>query len=250
MKRLVAIFFLIFFNSSFCQSNMYGNKGLLRLVSALNESPSTLSISFTEQYSEEDILTIGYLKNVARIVGIGYSLSEYAECGFNSTIQGSKAKDNTEFNPDEFKVGFKLSYPYKSHRFALLYIFYLNESKFDLELLSTTNLGDVLQFHINTGYSFTEKGRKDEFLLLGLGIELKSETFTPFIEYTTEQMVNNSDISYQKSPHRITPGLKLVYKWISLNFGLELGMSHEVEYGMKLVPDWNIIVGIETKGVL
>lgn len=101
------------------------------------------------------------------------------------------------------------------------------------------------RIHFNLGYSLTADGdRLNDLLLFGVGVELTAKKFTPFMEFTTEQAINDNSVSLRENPIRLSPGLKWrVSSSLNFTFGLDLSISKPATPGLKLVEDWKVILG-------
>lgn len=102
------------------------------------------------------------------------------------------------------------------------------------------------RIHLNAGYAATTgDDRSDDLLVLGVGVELLASEFTPFMEFTTEQSLDDGGLSLTGNPARLTPGITWnVTEGVNLTFGLDLSLSKPPVPGLKTVEDWNVTVGV------
>ncbi|MCH7761073.1 hypothetical protein IIA15_06695, partial [candidate division TA06 bacterium] len=105
-----------------------------------------------------------------------------------------------------------------------------------------------LRFHGNVGYNINRSKLKKDAFLFGLGMELSSNPFTPFIEFTTEQ---SSDHSFFENPVRFTSGIRFTSPFGPIfDFGYDVNLSKEVPNFLysntKIEPhDWSLLLGIQ-----
>ena len=67
----------------------------------------------------------------------------------------------------------------------------------------------------------------------------------PFMEFTTEQSLDDGGLSLTGNPARLTPGITWnVTEGLNLTFGLDLSLSKPPVPGLKTVEDWNVTVGV------
>jgi hypothetical protein len=100
--------------------------------------------------------------------------------------------------------------------------------------------------HLNAGYeATTADNRSDDLFVLGIGVELLADEFAPFMEFTTEQSLDDGGFSLTGNPARLTPGITwTVTENLNLTLGLDLSLSKPPVPGLKTVEDWNVTVGV------
>ncbi len=120
----------------------------------------------------------------------------------------------------------------------------------------TADLGDrgefpPLRLHLNAGYhrDYAEVGSGDDnlndYLPIGVGLELPTQYFTPFLEFTSEQHIHNDTMSVSESPIRFTPGLRFTKSGFNVDLAWDINLSGELPNEEKIDPhDWRLLLGI------
>ena len=267
VSRIQVVFFSVFFlisSSLFAMGGVGVPFEVLRVASA--DTPAKKSLSwgvcssyFTQEFRPnpgrnfmEHRTTIsagtGYM--VADRFGIGVS-SEFVRI-VNDTSTGLTNRMNLEMkfatgntSPLRFGLIFLSSIPIYTTCEGAESVGLVPKVVFTFDSSARPSLPPY-RTHLNIGYSFTADGNKlDDLLLVGVGLELVAEEFTPFMEFTTEQAINDSSLTPKENPLRLTPGLKWkVSSAINFSFGLDLSISKPPLPGLKVVEDWKAVLSV------
>jgi outer membrane protein OmpA-like peptidoglycan-associated protein len=109
-------------------------------------------------------------------------------------------------------------------------------------LLTFQTPGEVpVLFHGNVGYIYRSYAPDmiGSQLLAGVGTEVRVGYVTPFIEFTTEQWLQDSNDSLGTSPMRISPGIRFSTPF---GMGLDLGADFRVSSENSALPDTHFYV--------
>jgi hypothetical protein len=113
--------------------------------------------------------------------------------------------------------------------------------------LFSLNLGEIkgtapLGIHGNIGYHGNRKGREDE-LLLGLGLELPTLLFTPIVEFTSEQDLENP---FFENPVRFTSGIRFESPFgFIFDFGYDVNLVQDDPIDTLQQHDWSLLFGVQ-----
>lgn len=105
--------------------------------------------------------------------------------------------------------------------------------------------------HFNFGYhhNFAEvrygEENLNEYLPLGIGIEMATSPFSPFFEFTTDQYLFNDTLSLRESPFRFTIGLRWRKGNLNWDLASDINLSGELPNRERVEPwDWRLLLGL------
>lgn len=120
--------------------------------------------------------------------------------------------------------------------------------------LFTVDLGNLpggppsFRFHANAGYHVNQANEEsdDEYVPLGVGLELPTPTFTPLIEFTSDQYIHLDTLSPSENPMRVVFGLRAAFPaGLRVTGVLDFNVSQVLPNGDKIEPyDWRLLVGL------
>jgi len=249
---------------------LYGTKGLLRVQSADSEGKGILSVNLHGQFSQEDVEAVPGQSETARDVyghlGVTYAPVSNVELALSGLGRHSAIGESSNSGIGDTQLGVKLSFPVVdmlslgAGGFAVLSTgdkpFTNEEPIFGGRGIATIDMQPVegappFKLHLNGGYMVNQREYDgetvdtDDFVLIGCGLELPSDLFTPFVEYTAEYAPANDSFAFAEQPMRVTLGVRFATPvHLNADLGIDLGVSREREDGTKAVPNWNLVFGL------
>lgn len=249
---------------------LYGTKGLLRVLSADSEGKGRLSLNLHGQFSQEDIETAPgqteQERNESVHLGVTYAPVRNVELALSGLYRRASFGDRSTRGLGDTQLSVKLNFPVTdmlalgASGFALLATgdeaFTNEEPIFGGRGIATFDMATVegappFRLHLNGGYMLNQREydgqtvNADDMVLIGAGLELPSDLFTPFVEYTAEYAPASDSLEFAEQPMRATLGVRFETPiHLSADLGIDLGLSRELEDGTKAVPNWNIIFGL------
>ncbi len=237
---------------------------VVRVVSADTPEKGTFNWKLQTMYYSQEFIPIHgqqYVERRAALsVGAGYSLADIVGAGITGRLVRSATDTTTAWRGT---IAFEAKiYAYESTHIrggvgvVTSIPIYDSEDERDPStiqptLLVTFDSGDhehlpPYRIHLNAGYAATtDDNRSDDLLIMGIGVELLADEFTPFMEFTTEQALDDGGLSLTGNPARLTPGITWnVTEGFNLTFGLDLSLSKPPVPGLKTTEDWNVTVGV------
>jgi hypothetical protein len=249
---------------------LYGTKGLLRVLSADSEGKGRLSLNLHGQLSQEEIeIAPGQTeqdRSESVHLGVTYAPVRNVELALSGLYRRSSFGDQSTRGLGDTQLSMKLNFPVTdmlavgASGFAVLATgdeaFTNKEPIFGGRGIATFDMAAVegvppFRLHLNGGYMLNQREHNgetvstDDMMLIGAGLELPSDIFTPFVEYTAEYAPANDSLEFAEQPMRTTLGVRFETPiHVSADLGIDLGLSRELEDGTKAVPNWNIIFGL------
>lgn len=188
---------------------------------------------------------------------MGYMSPEGLGIGVDAFVQFLTNVQKLGYNPDATSYGLKLLWT--------------------LDL--TTAYNTPLRFHVNVGYhkdnskylwpredqpfEYGLRIFRDDQFLGALAVEVPTETVTPFLEYSTEQLWDNDHDAPQtgsvnfnegpqqwsRNPQRLTPGLRITpVRGLAVDVGVDLGFFTKSDSvagaTVRTVPLWTAVLGV------
>jgi hypothetical protein len=263
-QRIIVLAFLFFISVRlFAAGGTAAPFRILRVASADTPGRGSLnwrvhSTYFTQRFRPGPGEHVSQSKTTA-LLGIGYMLTDRLGIGASSDLVRSVSDTGDSwqgvlgfeakgclFQVSALKTGIILfsSLPVYATRDAAKVVTLAPQLALTLDPVLSTPLAPY-RIHLNLGYSLSTDGdRLNDLVLFGLGVELATRQFTPFMEFTSELAIHDDSFSLRENRMRLTPGLKWeVSEGIDFRFGLDLSLSKPPLPGMKNVEDWQVNVG-------
>jgi hypothetical protein len=270
LKRALLLLLLIFpflFNVPLASPNLQNSRGLFRVLRADIHEGGKLLISLEGEVlkypnppSPSFPFSPIFVPGRTGRLDVSYTPLEPVEIygtglGIQQRMQFSGVPTRSGFG--DFEIGFKLGESDSSlfnggiMGFGILPSGKEGFSNDALEWggrgLLSLSLGEIngtapLGIHGNIGYRGNRKGREDE-LLLGLGLELPTLLFTPIVEFTSEQDLENP---FFENPARFTSGIRFESPFgFVFDFGYDVNLVQDAPVDTLQQHDWSLLFGVQ-----